>query len=125
MKPFRVTWTYDRVTEESAADGDTSERGFYSPGGWYWPIEDGDGYHEDVLAQAKRGEMDTEYGSLSDLRHDMRDNGVGWQGPNDTTAWASSEPSQDMREGYYETLSVHFDDPRLQRHMSQLRRLLA
>ena len=29
---FRVT--YDVVTEESASDGDTSESGYYSPGGW-------------------------------------------------------------------------------------------
>jgi hypothetical protein len=32
MAKFHVT--YDVVTEESAADGDTAESGFVSPGGW-------------------------------------------------------------------------------------------
>lgn len=37
MNRFRVT--YDRISEESAADGEAYERGWCIPGGWHFPIE--------------------------------------------------------------------------------------
>lgn len=35
------TITYEKVTPESAAEGDSIERGYYMPGGWEYPIPDG------------------------------------------------------------------------------------
>jgi hypothetical protein len=35
-----VCYTYERVTPESAEDGDCSERGWYQPGGWYFDSYD-------------------------------------------------------------------------------------
>tara|TARA_Y100000034_G_scaffold119988_1_gene162337 strand:+ start:868 stop:1293 length:426 start_codon:yes stop_codon:yes gene_type:complete len=39
--PATLTQTYDIVTEESAANSETAEHGFYMPGGWTYPIPDG------------------------------------------------------------------------------------
>lgn len=40
MSAVKIRYTYDRVTEESAADGEASESGWYSPGGWHFAADD-------------------------------------------------------------------------------------
>lgn len=35
----KLRFTYDRVSPESADDGDTSEAGWYVPGGWHFDVK--------------------------------------------------------------------------------------
>lgn len=40
MTAVKIRYSYGRVTEESAANGDVSESGWYIPGGWHFPVHD-------------------------------------------------------------------------------------
>lgn len=52
---MKAVFVYSIVTEESAQYGDTSERGWVLPGMWEFALEDEDGYHEEVLKEAREG----------------------------------------------------------------------
>jgi hypothetical protein len=54
--------TYNITTEESAIEGCYSEHGWWMPGGYEYPLEDEDGYHEDILSNAKNGDFDLDFG---------------------------------------------------------------
>jgi hypothetical protein len=43
MTEITYSFTYDIVTPESAEQGDTSENGWYVPGGWKYPLFNDDG----------------------------------------------------------------------------------
>lgn len=49
MTGFRVT--YETITEESAADGESADNGWCAPGGWRFPVDD-PGPHEMSLREA-------------------------------------------------------------------------
>jgi hypothetical protein len=55
---MKASFTYQTVTQESAERGDYSEHGWVLPGMWKYALQDEDGYHENVLDEAKRGEFD-------------------------------------------------------------------
>ena len=55
---MKASFTYQIVTEESAENGDFAEHGWILPGRWEFPLQDDDGHHEDILAQARSGEFD-------------------------------------------------------------------
>lgn len=40
MGTIKIQITYDKVSPESAEDGDFSDHGFYGEGGWYFSIAD-------------------------------------------------------------------------------------
>jgi hypothetical protein len=50
--------TYEVTIEESAAEGCVAEHGWWMPGGWEYPLEDGEGYHEGTLNDARVGMFD-------------------------------------------------------------------
>jgi len=58
----KASITYEVITDESAENGDMAEHGWWLPGGWEHPLEDTDGWHDDVLAEAQAGEFDLEVG---------------------------------------------------------------
>lgn len=71
----QYTMTYDKVTPESAEDGDVSERGFMTPGGWEHPIPDGlvgDEFKAWCDAQGPF-EQDVEPADLDDVPEWVRD----------------------------------------------------
>lgn len=55
---MKATITYDIVNPESAENGDTSENGWYMPGGYHYPLNDESGLNEVVLNEAKNNEYD-------------------------------------------------------------------
>lgn len=103
------TITYDKVTPESAEDGDVADSGFYVAGGWDVSSRD-DATYKEVVARAQAGEFDSpcEPGWLKSVW-----NTVGpfnkWEVEacdNRVTAYGyPSEP--DYRTGESTTLAVH------------------
>ena len=51
-----ITYTYDKVTPESAAEGDIADYGYYIPGGWDVSLNGDD--RGEVIAKAQAGEYD-------------------------------------------------------------------
>lgn len=84
MTTERWRVTYDRVTEESAEQGDSDECGWAHYGGWRYPVED-PGPHEMTLREALKFVYPSE----------------------DCGRWFCSAPEPDYREGFDETLCLH------------------
>ena len=55
---MKISFTYSKVTPESAESGDFSEHGWITPGMWEYPLQDDTGYHESVIDQARKGDFD-------------------------------------------------------------------
>jgi hypothetical protein len=116
------TITYDKVTPESAEDGDVSEHGFYLPGGYEYPIPDGCVGAEFTAWREATGpfdlplETDEDTGVVDAAIAILREYGCdepscrggGFNG--DTFVWYSeTDPDVDYRTGEETRKAVHFD----------------
>lgn len=99
----RYAVTYDIVTPESAAEGDSAERGFLAPGGW--PSED----RPEPMSLREALDLVSPTEASSTHAH--------------AGLWFSSEPRPDYRTGDYETRSLH-RNPMTERHARRLAKLL-
>ena len=61
-REMKASITYQVVTYESCSRGDQAEHGWYLPGGWKFALEDEEGWHDGVMAEARAGEFDLEVG---------------------------------------------------------------
>ncbi len=111
--------TYQKVTEESAQDGDCSEHGFYAPGGWEFPLEV-------VGKEAGRIKADNVLRVKEAIGWAM---GRGWEasscpnaGPGDW--WTTVDEAQDYRTGESTTYSLHLDDKVTPSSWRRINRLL-
>ena len=71
-----IAFTYDKVTPESAEQGDVSERGFYGFGGWYFDAES-DAVKADLIANPDLYWVPWEIGALKEAIKDARGLGCG------------------------------------------------
>ena len=55
---MKASFTYEVITEESATNGEAAEHGWILPGYWEFPLQDSEGYHDNILADARSGEFD-------------------------------------------------------------------
>jgi hypothetical protein len=95
-------FTYQKVTPESAENGDVSEHGFYQPGGWFYPLTDSG--HK-LNKQDYQTVLMTP-GELKDLLREAERHGIF----EDSGRWFSSvDPQQDFRTGEETYFSLHFD----------------
>ena len=104
---MRATITYSKVTPESAEHGDVSEHGWYLPGGWYYPLEDDNGYHEDILEDVQKNPSaycvaDT----VADLVSVAEDMGF----YNEGSDWLTTEPHRDYATDEDTTYNLHIED---------------
>lgn len=111
----RFAVTYDKVTPESAEDGDVSERGWYMAGGWYYPVPDG-------LVGPEYGAWVEEQGFYQPVDPDELDEGedpivracadivleYGGVETYDGTSWYCAS-EQDYRTGEDTTKCIHFE----------------
>ena len=102
---MKASFTYQTVTPESAEQGDFSEHGWILPGMWKSALQDEDGHHEDVLADARRGEFDlTDLGEIVSFAQSLGiDTGEGadW--------FYSTDPDVDLETGEDTTYCLHLE----------------
>lgn len=91
--------TYDVVTEESAQDGDTSDNGFWLPGGWKHSLG-----IEGNLEDARNGGFDFEF---KDAMREARDHGCHEDGG---SAFYSVDPDIDYGTGEETRYAFHPPD---------------
>ena len=96
--------TYATVTPESAEYGDYAEHGWIMPGYWQYPLENSEGYNENVLEQAKTGEFNL---SLSDAINFARELGIYG---NDGNWFSTIDPSEDYQTGESTMYSLHLEN---------------
>jgi len=117
---LKYSITYDVVTSESCEHGDTSESGWYLPGGWKFPLKDEDGHHADTLKDAQNGEFDLT-GTLSELLDLARQLGINsFEG----AEWFySADPEENYTTGENTSYCLHLDDSSM-RHFDRVARFI-
>ena len=105
-KQITVSFTYSKVTPESAEHGDHSDAGFYLPGGWEYSTRD-----TETLADIKKNPGDYEVtDDLESILDTCRNLGISECSSSEAHSgcWFSSHPeTTDYTTGEDRTLSVH------------------
>lgn len=105
-----IGFTYDKITPESASEGDVSEAGRYEPGGWFYPLSCYGGDAENDKGTAKNWKP----GDLRAALKSARDLGISEpsQFPTITSphAWfTSADGDLDYSTGEETRYSLHVD----------------
>ena len=101
-----IAMTYDKVSEESAREGDTCENGFVLPGGWEFPLNDS-GTAKDVDKNPEFYWVPVKAGDVRSAvqwaaEHEcVRDNGDG--------SFYSVDSNIDYRTGIETNYAIHFN----------------
>jgi len=103
----KASITYDITTPESAEEGCTAEHGWWMPGGWEHALEDDDGYHDDVLEAAQKGDFDLEIGEA--IRAAIDHGCIEVQNNGKSLSAYSLGENQDMHTGGYTRHCLHID----------------
>jgi hypothetical protein len=97
--------TYQKVGDESVQEGDFSEHGFYSPGGWECPLE----VTGDAAAAVKADNAVTVREALAWARDRFWEPSSSRQpGPGDW--WSSIDAELDYQTGEKTTYGLHLND---------------
>lgn len=100
---IKLTFTYDKVTPESIADGDFSDTGFWAPGGWEYSMRNPE-IRADVLVNPGDYETPWKPGELKAALRTARDLGI----CDDSGRWFSSYGDEaDPRTAERTTYSLH------------------
>jgi hypothetical protein len=105
----KLTFTYEVITPESAAEGCTAEHGWYMPGGYQHPLEDAEGRHNVILTAAIEGDFDhvmRASDALRTIRSEMGCLDYVQANGEHLSAW-ESDGRQDYTTGANERRSVH------------------
>jgi hypothetical protein len=98
---------YEIITDESAENGEAAEHGWLGAGDWEVPLQDSDGYHQDVIELAKNCEFERK-GSLVDVMREVQNRGLRWNG-----SWFESVDADiDYETGEHKTYSLHINGDR-------------
>jgi hypothetical protein len=98
---------YEIITHESAENGEAAEHGWLGAGDWEVPLQDADGYHQDVIELAKNCEFERK-GSLVDVIREVQNRGLRWNG-----SWFESVDAEiDYETGEIKTYSLHINSER-------------
>ena len=101
---MKISFTYSKVTPESAEQGDFSEHGWITPGMWEYPLQDDTGHHESVLDQARKGDFDIT--DLSEAISFAESLGIN----TDTGNWLeTADADQDYQTGEDTMYSMHIE----------------
>jgi hypothetical protein len=120
MKQITVTFTYSKVTPESAEHGDYSDQGIYMPGGWEYSENDPEIF-EDMRKNRKDYEVTDD---LESIAHTCQ--GLGICADNDNgESFYSYEEVTDYSTGEDTTYGVHFSRDESPETIQQFKKLLS